>query len=135
MQVKVLFDVFFRSCDHYTCLACCGAFKLANGGFLLSLQTNQSACNAGLLEPACRLAYKDQSACSTPLNNTMAVAILNSNAHAHVHKKGNFGDYSPCHTFFNTRYAIGLHNANQDDLERFQSRDGNHYYVSQITIQ
>jgi hypothetical protein len=62
----------------------------------------------------------------------MAVAIINSNAHGHVHKKGNFGDYSPCHTHYKNRYAIGIHKANKDDLERFQSREGNHYYVSQF---
>ena len=59
----------------------------------------------------------------------MTIAILNSNAHSHVRKRGNYGDYSPCHTFFDYRYAVGVHNAQKDDLERFQSREGFHSYV------
>jgi hypothetical protein len=60
----------------------------------------------------------------------MTVAILNSNAHSHVHKRGNYADYSPCQTFFDFRYALGIHNAEMDDLKRFESRDDYHNYVS-----
>lgn len=60
----------------------------------------------------------------------MTVAILNSNAHSHVHKRGEYADYSPCHTFFRLRYALGIHNAKNDDLKRFETRDDYHNYVS-----
>ena len=60
----------------------------------------------------------------------MSVAILNSNAHSHVHKRGEYADYSPCKTFYDQRYALGLHNAENDDLKRFQSDSDNHNYVS-----
>jgi hypothetical protein len=66
------------------------------------------------------------------LNNSMAVAILNSNTHSHVHKRGEYADYSPCHSFYHHRYAIGIHNANLDDMVRFQSREDYHNYVSYI---
>ena len=67
---------------------------------------------------------------TTALVNNMTIAILNSNAHAHVNKHGHYSNYSPCQTFFDLRYALGIHNAQHDDLERFQSRDGLHHYVS-----
>ena len=60
----------------------------------------------------------------------MTVAILNSNAHSHVHKEGHYADYSPCHTFFDYRLAIGVSNANREDMKRFQSERGYHTYVS-----
>ena len=64
------------------------------------------------------------------VTNNMTLAILNSNAHSHVNKEGNYADYSPCKTFFDYRLGVGLHNANRDDLKRFQSDRGFHVYVS-----
>jgi hypothetical protein len=102
--------------------------------FLSPVQVNATSCKDGLLEPACRLGYHGlltYDACEgAPLINNMTVAILNSNAHSHVHKHGEYGDYSPCKTFFDLRYAVGIHNAEQDDLKRFASRDDYHNYVS-----
>ena len=97
-----------------------------------SFNTNSTACVDGLLEPACRMGFHGLKnyTCVPGWNNTMAVAILNSNAHSHVHKHGEYADYSPCHTFFHNRYALGLHNAELDDLKRFQSDDDFHNYVS-----
>ena len=54
----------------------------------------------------------------------------NSDAHSHVNKRGNYKDYSPCHTYYPHRYAIGIHNAKHDDLTRFQSSSDYHNYVS-----
>jgi hypothetical protein len=102
------------------------------------VQTNATACNDGLLEPACRLGYHGllTYACadSTVLTNNLTVAILNSDAHSHVHKRGNYADYSPCHTFFDLRYALGIHHAKKDDLKRFASRDDYHNLVSLLLI-
>ncbi len=91
-----------------------------------------TACVEGLLEPGCRLGYHGVKTytCAATLNNTLAVAIINSNAHSHVHKRGEYADYSPCHTFFHHRYAVGIHNANLDDMVRFQSKEDYHNYVS-----
>ena len=124
----------FRSCKEYSCLDCCSTFALAKGQYLSPVQTNATSCNDGLLEPACRLAYHGELAyactdATTVLTNNLTVAIVNSNSHSHVHKRGNYADYSPCHTFFYLRYALGLHNANMDDLKRFQSDDDYHNYV------
>jgi hypothetical protein len=51
------------------------------GNYLSPVQTNQTACKDGLLEPACRLAYKglNSYACTTTLVNNITVAILNRN--------------------------------------------------------
>jgi hypothetical protein len=115
-------------------LDCCKVNALVKGNFLSPVQTNVTACNDGLLEPACRLAYHGLNAYTTNactgVTNNMTVAILNSNAHSHVHKRGNYADYSPCQTFFDFRYALGIHNAEMDDLKRFESRDDYHNYVS-----
>ncbi len=76
-------------------------------------------------------------ACANPnvvLVNNLTVAIINSDAHSHVHKRGSYADYSPCHTLYNLRYALGLHNAKHDDLKRFQSRDDYHNYVSSRNV-
>ena len=128
-----------RGCDSFQCLDCCQVIALVQGNNLYPLQTNASSCQDGLLEPACRIGYDEMttaSALPTCLDiatvNWMAVAILNSDAHAPVHKHGNYADYSPCHTLFDYRYALGLHTANHDDLTRFQSRDDYHNYVSYI---
>jgi len=59
----------------------------------------------------------------------MAVAILHNNVHSHVNKRGEYADYSPCQTYFNHRYALGLHNADLNDMKRFQSRKDYHNYV------
>jgi hypothetical protein len=127
--------IFFplRACDTFQCLDCCQVITLAKGDFLYPLQNNATSCEDGLLEPACRLGYNQilATTCTDVEGfNTMAVAILNSDAHSHVHKHGNYADYSPCHTLFDYRYALGLHTANHDDLTRFQSRDDYHNYVS-----
>jgi hypothetical protein len=88
-----------------------------------------------LIEPACSLAfvgwenYNDNND-AVVKKQRMAIAILNSNSHDHVHKKSNYADYSPCHSYFHHRYAVGLHRANKDDLERFGSRKDYHEYVS-----
>ena len=122
----------FRSCSEYSCLNECKLIALVNGNYLSPLQTNQTACNDGLLEPACRLAYNginSYTCTGTTIVNNMTVAILNSNAHSHVHKEGNYEDYSPCQTYFDHRAAVGVHNADNDDLKRFQSRKGFHVYV------
>ena len=128
-----------RGCDSFQCLDCCQVIALVQGNNLYPLQTNTSSCQDGLLEPACRIGYDEMTtaaalpACPDIATvNWMAVAILNSDAHAHVHKHGNYADYSPCHTLFDYRYALGLHTANHDDLTRFQSRDDYHNYVSYI---
>ena len=88
-----------------------------------------------MIEPACSLAFNGWE--NYIANNNvvakkqrMAIAILNSDSHAHVHKHGNFAEYSPCHSYFHHRYAVGLHMANKDDLERFGSRKDYHEYVS-----
>jgi hypothetical protein len=46
----------------------------------------------------------------------MTVAIINSNAHSHIRKHGIYGEYSPCENLFSNRYALGIHNAEKDDL-------------------
>jgi hypothetical protein len=125
----------YRSCQEYSCLSSCKLIALVKGNYLSPLETNQTACNDGLLEPACRLAFNGISSytCTgTTIINNMTVAILNSNAHAHVSKEGNYGDYSPCRYFFDDRFAVGVHNANRDDLKRFQSRKGYHVYVRNV---
>jgi len=122
------------SCDEYSCLDCCQTIALVQGAYLSPLQTNATSCKDGLLEPACRLGfhgllnYTCAGAAHTFVNN-MTVAILNSNAHSHVHKRGEYADYSPCKTFFDLRYALGIHNAQNDDLKRFESRDDYHNYM------
>ena len=70
--------------------------------------------------------------CNSGSNNSIAIAILNGNVHSHLKKRGEYADYSPCHTFFDNRYAIGLHKAKLDDMKRFQSREDYHNYVSKI---
>ena len=60
----------------------------------------------------------------------IAVAILNSEAHFHVDTEGAYADFSNCENSFRLRYALGIHKAKHDDLERFQSRGRNHNYVS-----
>ena len=72
--------------------------------------------------------------CTAGPTNNMTVAILNSNAHSHVHKHGMYEEYSPCKNFFVHRYALGIHNAQEDDLKRFESNRGYHNYVSFDTI-
>jgi len=120
----------------YSCLDCCETIALVEGDFLTPVKVDANSCKDGLLEPACRLGYHGlltYEACDgDALINNMTVAILNSNAHSHIHKRGEYGDYSPCRTFFDLRYAIGIHNAEQDDLKRFGSREDYHNYVSTI---
>ena len=124
----------FRSCNEFSCLDCCQTIELVKGTYLTPVQTNATSCQDGLLEPACRLGFHGllnyTCASQTPYINNMTVAILNSNAHSHVHKRGEYADYSPCHTFFNLRYALGIHNAQNDDLKRFETKDDYHNYVS-----
>jgi hypothetical protein len=38
------------------------------------------------------------------LTNRLAIAILNSDAHAHVNKRGNYAEYSACHSYFEHRF-------------------------------
>ena len=38
--------------------------------------------------------------------------------------------FSPCHSYFDTRYAIGTHTAKRDIMELFTSKHGNYRYVS-----
>jgi hypothetical protein len=123
-----------RTCTAYSCLDCCQTFQVVQFSSSTPLATNQTACAEGLLEPACRLAYHGVKTypCTATLNNSMAVAIINSNTHSHVHKGGEYADYSPCHSFYHHRYAVGIHNANLDDMVRFQSKEGNHNYVSYV---
>lgn len=123
------------SCNGFRCLDTCQTFYLINNNILTPVQVNSTSCKEGLLEPACRMAYNElintsPTTCQMSNLNNMTVAILNSNAHSHVNKRGHYRDYSPCHTFFPYRYALGLHNAKNDDLARFQSRDDDHNYIS-----
>ena len=113
-------------------MGCCQTMQFVKISTTTSFNTNATACAEGLLEPACRLGFHGMKNYSCPysLNNTLAVAIMNSNTHSHVHKHGEYANYSPCHTFFPHRYALGLRNANLDDMIRFQSKTGYHNYVS-----
>ena len=40
--------------------------------------------------------------------------------------------FSPCHSYFSTRYAIGTHTAKRESMELFTSKHGNYRYVSVI---
>ena len=42
--------------------------------------------------------------------------------------------FSPCHSFFNLRYAIGTHTAPKENLERFASKHGAYKYVRHCWI-
>ena len=59
----------------------------------------------------------------------MTVAMINSNAHSHLKKRGFYSEYSPCKNLFLNRFAVGIHHAEKEDLLRFQSNDGYHKYV------
>ncbi len=63
-----------------------------------------------MLEPACEAgfhAYENYEVNHNDGRNAgrLAIAILNSNAHSHVHKRGHFAKYSPCR-FVETRYRL-----------------------------
>ena len=44
--------------------------------------------------------------------------------------EGAYADFSNCENSFRLRYALGIHKAKHEDLERFQSHGRNHNYVS-----
>jgi hypothetical protein len=130
------------SCKEFSCLDCCATMKLGNvaSTYLTPIETNSSACMDGLLEPACRLAYHDlytygavtpagNCPAGTVIVNNLTVAILNSNAHVNIHSRGNYADYSPCQTFFDLRYSLGMNNVALDDMKRFESDDDFHNYM------
>lgn len=123
------------TCDEFSRLDNCQIFTLTDGNYLSSVQTNLSSCDSGLLEPACEAgfhAYENYEVNHNDGRNAgrLAIAILNSNAHSHVHKRGHFAKYSPCSTYFPVRYAVGLHRAQRDDLNRFSSHRDYNEYVS-----
>ena len=97
------------------------------------VQVNATSDLDGNIEAACRVgkyAMLKWADCGATLRNEMAIAIVNSDFHSHVHKKGHYDHYSPCERYFEHRYIVGTHVAERDDLVRWGSKKYNWKKVS-----
>lgn len=98
-------------------------------------KTSVENCRPDIIEPACRAVHRSfEWDCSDYQYVNFTIAIMNSNVHSHVHKEGPYRDYSPCHTLFPNRFAIGVNDAEKDDLKRFASGDDYYRYVRNILV-
>ena len=91
-------------------------------------QVNSTSDLDGNIEAACRIgkyAMLEWADCGATIRNEMAIAIVNSDFHSHVNKKGNYDNYSPCERYFEHRYIVGTHVAEYDDLVRWGSKKYN----------
>jgi hypothetical protein len=66
--------------------------------------------------------------------NNLTVAILNSNAHSHVHKRGNYEDYSPCKTFFDLGSILQHSISAENFSDRLSSSDFGQTFPGKTTI-
>lgn len=128
-----------RACEDENGMRPCLLMHGIDSSSYFTYDSTTSSCESDRIENACRLAYFAMDNYNTYYTSGsifdtddrfMAVAIMNSDAHLHARKRNNYRRYSPCHAIFEHRYAVGLFNANQDDLKRFASREGNHEYIS-----
>ena len=94
-----------------------------------SVKWKRSSASSRIAFRAMNMSAYNCASASAPVS-PMAVAMVNSNAHSHLKKRGFYKDYSPCKVLFPSRFAVGIHHAEKDDLLRFQSQDGYHQFVS-----
>ena len=129
------------TCDTHTCLSTCMAVDILQGdfnAFLVPMQMNGTSHRDANMEPACRLGYmnlhtnaNNRVTCTwTDIDREMAIAVVNSGFHSHVHESDEWDDYSPCDEHFDTRYIIGTHAADYNELQDWSSLDAHPTYVS-----
>lgn len=136
-----MFKIFLRDCDTHSCLDTCGAYDILQNDHLEPIQTNSSSHRDGNIEPACRLGYELLHAynpdgpiapCMAEIAREMAIAVVNSDFHHHVHSDDDWDDYSPCDEHFDTRYAIGTHAVEYHELRSWDSLDAHSALVSNL---